>query len=168
MGVTPEMLMAMNGQDQIETPNLICYNCGQFGHRSEGCTNAKNFDLAAQVLRSQGHNPCEGCRRFGHQPATCWSMPQNAHLRPPYWKVLDMNNWKAHNNFQEVNIWRAQEHVQDSHNMVDPRSLPDGHTWQQPTQAQEGNIVVNGQQERGNMSIDNEHKECEWSLMVGH
>jgi hypothetical protein len=57
--------------------------------------------------------------------------------------------------------------VQDSHNVDNTRNLPDGHAWQQPSQVQEGN-VVNGHQEQGNMSIDNEHKECEWSLEVGH
>jgi hypothetical protein len=98
----------------------------------------------------------------------CWSLPQNVHLRPPYWKgtnqVPEMNNRRG----IALNNWRAQGHVQDGHNMVDPRNLPDRHAWQQTTQAQEGNNVVNGQQERGNMSIDNEHKECEWSLAVGH
>jgi hypothetical protein len=78
-----------------------------------------------------------------------------------------MNNWRGHNNFPVVNNWRVQGHVQDGHNMGDTRNLPDGHAWQQPSQAQEGNNVVNRQQERGNMSIDNVHKECEWSLVVG-
>jgi hypothetical protein len=48
--------------------------------------------------------------------------------------------------------------------------MPDMSNWQQPGQVLDNNINngANGQLERGNMSIRNENKECEWSLAVGH
>jgi Zinc knuckle len=123
MGHTQEMIMAMTGnrdQSQIGPQVMICYNCGQFGHRSEGCTNAKNFDLVVQVLRAQGRNTCDQCGCFGHQPATCWMLPQNAHLRPPYWRGVNQapetTNWRGHYIMTAGNNWRAHGNAQEVNN----------------------------------------------------
>jgi Zinc knuckle len=65
---------------------MLCYSCGQYGHRSNECKNAKNFELVAQVLKVQGRTPCEHCGRFGHPPALRWNLPANAQTRPAFWK----------------------------------------------------------------------------------
>jgi hypothetical protein len=99
-GMTAEMVMALiqaavpgHGTPaikpaepaQIDQSTMICYQCGQFGHRSNECKNPKNHALAAQVLKAQGRKPCEHCGRFGHPPNLCWNLDANAHLRPPFW-----------------------------------------------------------------------------------
>ena len=92
MGVTPEMVMAMiqaskgQGQAQIDGSTMLCYNCGQYGHRSNVCEGPRNIELVAQILKAQGKNPCPHCGRFGHNPTLCWSLVTNAHLRPSNWK----------------------------------------------------------------------------------
>jgi Zinc knuckle len=90
--MTPEAVMAIveaaKGLDtnQLDTTMMLCYNCGQFGHRLDRCRNARNFDLVPQTLKSQGWKPCEHCGQFEHLPEVCWSVPNNALLRPEYWK----------------------------------------------------------------------------------
>jgi Zinc knuckle len=89
--MTPEAVMAIveaaKGRDmnQLDTMTMLCYNCRQFGHRSDRCRNARNYDLVQQTLMAQGQKPCENCGKFGHPAATCWSLPSNAHLCPAYW-----------------------------------------------------------------------------------
>jgi hypothetical protein len=92
--MTPEMLVVMqaaqgNGKEaaQIDTSTMLCYCCRQYGHRASDCKNLKNFELVAQVLKSQGHKPCEHCGQFGHPPRLCWTLPENAHLRSQYPRV---------------------------------------------------------------------------------
>jgi hypothetical protein len=71
--------------------------------------------------------------------------------------MMNGNNWRAHGNGQEVN------------NVGPPGHMQDGSNWRRPGQVPENTSNgANGQQERRNMSIDNENKECEWSLAVGH
>jgi hypothetical protein len=36
----------------------------------------------AKIFQAQGRKPCEHCGKFGHAPQACWSLPQNAHMRP--------------------------------------------------------------------------------------
>jgi hypothetical protein len=66
-GWTLEAVMATmeasQGRDpnQGDNPNMLCYNCGQYGHCSDGCKNTRNADLVAQIFQSQGHKPCEHC-----------------------------------------------------------------------------------------------------------
>jgi Zinc knuckle len=87
-GLTPEAVMAMleasQGRDpnQGENTNMLCYNCGQYGHRSDGCKYARNADLVAKIFQAQGRKPCKHCGKFGHAHQACWSLPQNAHMRP--------------------------------------------------------------------------------------
>ena len=94
-GLTAEMILALlqNVKEkeqapapQIDMSTMLCYNCGQFGHRSSDCKNARNVELATQVLLAQGRKPCEHCGRFGHPPALCWTLPANAQLRPDNWR----------------------------------------------------------------------------------
>jgi Zinc knuckle len=90
--MTPEVVMAIveaaKGRDanQLDTTTMLCYSCGQFGHWSDRCKNARNFELVAQILRAQGHEPCEHCGKFGHLPNTFSSLLNNAHLCPTYWQ----------------------------------------------------------------------------------
>jgi Zinc knuckle len=74
--------------DQIDSSTMLCYNCGLYGHQANDCKNTKNFELVAQVLKSQGRTLCMHCGRFGHPQALCWSLPCNTVARPPYWRVL--------------------------------------------------------------------------------
>jgi hypothetical protein len=125
-----------------------------------------------QVLRAQGCNPCEHCGRFGHQPAMCWMLPQNAHLRQPYWRGVNQapetTNRRGHNILTAGNNWRAHGNAQEGKNMVLLGHMPDMKIWQQPGQAPDNNVNngANRHLECGNMSIDNENKECEWLLVV--
>jgi Zinc knuckle len=84
-----------NDNNQIDTSMMLCYSCGQYGHRSNECKNAKNFELAAQVLKVQGWSPCEHCRRFGHPLALCWNLPENVQTRPAYWKGLRKQEYNS-------------------------------------------------------------------------
>jgi hypothetical protein len=45
--------------NQINTMTMLWYNCRQFGHWSDRCRNARNFDLVAHTLKAQGCKPCE-------------------------------------------------------------------------------------------------------------
>jgi hypothetical protein len=56
MGITLELVVVITGRDksQIDATTMICYNCRQYGHRTEGCTNTKSFDLVVQVLQHKG------------------------------------------------------------------------------------------------------------------
>jgi Zinc knuckle len=125
---------------------MLCYNCGQYGHRSDGCKNPRNADLVAKIFQAQGHKPCEHCGRFGHAPQACWGLLQNAHMR--------------------LIFQRGQVQAQQGQNVVNghngymltlnvPRYVS---AWNQPTM---------NQHENGNMSIDNEDKEFELSFAVG-
>jgi hypothetical protein len=96
-GITAEMMLAIiqaaKGSGggggvpaQIDTTTMLCYCCGQYGHRTNDCKNPKNHELVKQVLMAQGKSPCEHCGRFGHHPSTCWSLPANAGARPQFWR----------------------------------------------------------------------------------
>jgi hypothetical protein len=99
-------------------------------------------------------------------------LPQNAHLQPPFWRgvnqVPEKTNWRGHHILTVGNSWRAQGNAQDVNNMRPPGHMPDMNNWQQLSQASDNNNNngANGQLKQGNMSIDNENKECEWSLVV--
>jgi Zinc knuckle len=90
--MTPEAVMAIveaakvRDLNQLGTMTMLCYNCGQFGHRSDRCRNARNYELVQQTLMAQGQKPCENCGKFGHPAEACWSLPNNAHLCPTYWR----------------------------------------------------------------------------------
>jgi Zinc knuckle len=91
-GITPEIMLAIiqatKAQSKVpgDMSNMLCYNCGQQGHRSNECTNPKNLALVTQVLTAQGRKPCEHCGKFGHPPHLCWNLPSNANTRPEYWR----------------------------------------------------------------------------------
>jgi hypothetical protein len=87
--------------------------------------------------------------RFGHSPEVCWSVSQNANLRPAYWKGQA----------------RAQhgQNVRNGHNLNE--NMPD---WSVSMYGQIGNNGNNNQHENGNMSIDSEAIDQELSFAVGH
>jgi hypothetical protein len=82
------MIQATRAQPKAtgDTANMLCYHCGQFGHRSNDCQNPKNLELVTQVMTAQGRKPCEHCGKFGHPPHLCWNLPANAANRPEYWR----------------------------------------------------------------------------------
>jgi Zinc knuckle len=57
-GISPEVVMAImqaakkKDMSQIDTSTMLCYNCGQAGHRSNDCENPKNFELVSRVLKA--------------------------------------------------------------------------------------------------------------------
>jgi hypothetical protein len=82
-GLTPEAVMAMLEANQGRDPNpgentnMLCYNCGQYGHRLDGCKFARNADLVAKIFQAQGtsHASTVGssdmhCRHVGVCPKT--------------------------------------------------------------------------------------------------
>ena len=89
--ITPEIMMAMIQATKAQpkagdTSNMLCYNCGQVGHRSNDCRNPKNLELVTQVMTAQGRKPCNHCGKFGHPPHLCWNLPSNAGTRPEFWR----------------------------------------------------------------------------------
>jgi hypothetical protein len=90
--ITPEIMMAMIQATKTQTKapgdttTMLCYHCGQVGHRSNDCQNPKNFELVTQVMLAQGEKPCEHCGKFGHPPHLCWNLPSNANSRPDFWR----------------------------------------------------------------------------------
>jgi Zinc knuckle len=125
---------------------MLCYNCGQYGHRSDGCKNPRNADLVAKMFQAQGRKPCEHCGRYGHAPQACWSLPQNAHMRPI---------------FQRGQVQAQQgQNMGNGHNGYIPTPNVPRYVgaWNQQTVTQH---------ENRNMSIDNEDKEFELSFAVG-
>jgi gag-polypeptide of LTR copia-type len=90
-GVTELLLAMLNQQQKQSAPRnagteLMCYNCGEKGHRAQGCPNKADPDAVAQTMRSLGVDPCQSCGRWGHSVTKCWNNPSNAHLRPEGWR----------------------------------------------------------------------------------
>lgn len=62
--ITPEIMLAMIQATKTQTKapgdtnNMLCFHCGQIGHRSNECHNPKNFELVTQVMMAQGRKPC--------------------------------------------------------------------------------------------------------------
>jgi hypothetical protein len=59
-GVTLEIMMAIiqatraQSRTQGDPTGMLCYNCGQYCHSSNECSNPKNLALVTQVLTAQG------------------------------------------------------------------------------------------------------------------
>jgi hypothetical protein len=46
------IMEALQGRDLNQgDPNMLCYNCGKYGHCSDGCKNVRNADLVAQIFK---------------------------------------------------------------------------------------------------------------------
>ena len=67
---------------------IICYNCGQQGHKAYQCPNRETGN--GQKGKGNGKNKftgtCHLCGKPGHKKADCWLDPKNASKRPKNWK----------------------------------------------------------------------------------
>jgi Zinc knuckle len=118
-GISPEIMLAIiqatRAQSRVpgDMSNMLCYNCGQQGHRSNKCTNPRNLALVTQVLTAQGRKPCEHCGKFGHPPHLCWNLPSNANTRPEYWRGPANPTPAAPRPFESGNV-SVNQHERDT------------------------------------------------------
>jgi Zinc knuckle len=120
-GITPEIMMAIiqatraQSRTPGDTTGMLCYSCGQTGHRSNECSNPKNLALVTQVLTAQGRKPCEHCGKFGHPPHLCWNLPSNTATRPEYWRgPMGAKPAEAPKQYETGNV-SVDHHGVDSH-----------------------------------------------------
>jgi Zinc knuckle len=135
---------------------MLCYNCGQFGHRSDGCRNARHYELVQQTLMAQGRKPCKNCGKFGHPAEACWSLPNNAHLRPAYCQ----GPGQARQGQQTYNRVQGQGQQTYSGNQGQGQQINSsnqGQVWNGNPQVWNNMYhqqVINRLQENGNVSIN--------------